>query len=220
LVVSAAQPLFEGQEAREAETVLASSPEAVQSRESSQLAYSGLTGVQAGLVAGEAFPALVDHAAGGVPVLSAGQSVIGFADSRAVQVEGPGGAHGIVESSAPVATRTEAGSWMPVDLSVSETSSGFAVRNPVVAVGIPQNLSVGVSLADSGVSLAPSNDAGQSEGGQPGSVKGAVVFYPSLGVGLDVDGVVKPTPTGFAEDLILRSDRVCWWTPLNSARYC
>ena len=48
-------------------------------------------------------------------------------------------------------------------------------------------------------------ETGGSVGGVEGRLDGLVVFYGGVGVGSDVDEVVKPEPEGFSEDAILRS---------------
>jgi RHS repeat-associated protein len=190
----------------EAEEVRRASPEAVAAREVSQTAYEGLGSGASAKLAGQVFTGVVGRVDGGLPALMEGASVLGYASPNAAEVALAGGQHAVVESVVPLATRSALGGWSPVDLSLSEVEGGFRVANPLVGVGIPGDLADGVSLTDSGVSLTPVSSAGVAVGGSPGVVDGAVVFYGGLGVGSDVDGIVKPTPEGFAEDVVLRSE--------------
>src|SRR5580692_3005465 len=72
LVVAGVQVLDGGQQIGQQEEVLRSSPEVVQAREVSGTAYENLDAEQARRVDGEAFPRVIDEAAGGPPQLPAG----------------------------------------------------------------------------------------------------------------------------------------------------
>ncbi len=115
------------------------------------------------------------------------------------------GGHAVLESMEPFAMESSPGNWAPIDLSLSEVGGGFQVANPAVGVSIPKPLQDGVSLANSGVSLTPVDASGAAAGGSEGRVDGSVVFYGGVGVGSDVDEIVKPETDGFSEDAILRS---------------
>ncbi len=205
LVVSGVQPLDEGQQAQGAEEARLSNPEAVEAREASQTSHEGLDPEEAATLAKESFPGVVDHPAGGPPQLPEGQHVTGIIGADAEQVDLGGGSKGVVESLEPFATGSS-DRWVPVDLGVSEFDGSFRVANPVVGLGIPKRLREGVSLAGVGVSLTPVDGSGAAVGGSEGRVDGSVVFYGGVGVGVDVDEIVKPITGGFGEDAILRSD--------------
>ena len=202
---SESQSLLGGQAAREAEEVQRTSPEAVIARQESQTEYEGLGAEVAAKLAGEVFPGVVGHPAGGPPQLPEGQSITHFIGANAAQVGLAQGGHAVLESTGPIATESSPGVWAPIDLGVSEVGGGFQVANPAVGVSIPKRLQEGVSLADSGVSLTPVGASGVAVGGSEGRVDGSVVFYGGVGVGSDVDEVVKPETDGFSEDAVLRS---------------
>ncbi len=205
LVVPGGLSLLGEQSVREAEEARRASPEATLARQESQTKYEGLSAGQAAVVASEAFPSVVNERAGGPPQLPEGRRITGFIDSNAAQVGMTQGGHAVLESMEPIATESSPGRWSPVDLSVSEVGGVFQVANPAVGVSIPKWLQDGVSLADSGVSLTPVDVSGAAVGGSEGRVDGSVVFYGGVGVGSDVDEVVKPETGGFSEDAVLRS---------------
>ncbi len=205
LVVPEAQPLLGGQPAREAEEARLASPEAVAGREASQTEYEGLDAAEASKLAERVFPAVITSPDGGVPALPEGASVVGFPADNAAQVDLPGGKHGLIESMGPIAAETAPGRRVAMNLGLVEFNGVFEPQTPAVKVRIPRELQSGVSLGETGVSLAPVTEAGGSVGGVEGQLDGSVVFYGGVGVGSDVDEVVKPEPDGFSEDAILRS---------------
>ena len=188
------------EEAQEAELA---SPDAVVAREVSQTAYSGLSAGEADALSQQVFPAVVDVPAGGPPVLPAGQHITGFVDGNVAQVDLGGEQHGLVESMVPMALASGNGGWAPVDLALSETSSGFAPKNPLVEVEFPKRLSDGLRIAGEGLSVTPLAEGGQPVGGGEGVVDGAAAFYASSAT--DEDTLVKPTSAGLEVDAILRS---------------
>jgi RHS repeat-associated protein len=206
-VVPEALPLTGGQGVGDAEEARRASPEATVAREESQTKYEGLSAEEAAKLAAEVFPGVVDQAAGGPPPLAEGQRITAFISANAAQVTSPSGesGHAVLESMEPIATESSPGQWAPINLSVSEADGGFRVANPAVGVSIPKRLQEGVSVPGSGVSLTPVDGSGMAVGGSEGGVDGSVVFYGGVGVGSDVDEVVKPEPSGFSEDAILRS---------------
>jgi RHS repeat-associated protein len=204
LVVPEAQGLLEGQGVSEAQEVQRNSPEAVAAREASLTAFEGLSAEQAGKLAGEVFPVQFDQPGGGPPKLPAGQRIMGYVSGEAALVDLGEGRRGVLDSTMPIAVASSGG-WSPVDLGLSEVGGAFHVANLGVGVGIPKRLRDGVSLADSGVSLTPVDASGAAVGGSEGRVDGSVVFYGGVGVGSDVDEVVKPEAGGFSEDAVLRS---------------
>jgi RHS repeat-associated protein len=206
LVVPEVDQLLGGQPAREAEEARQASPEAVAEREASQTAYEGLDAAEASKLAERVFPEMVTRPDGGLPALPEGASVVGFPADNTVQVNLPGGKHGLIESMGPIATEVAPGRHVAMNLGLVESSGGvFEPQAPAVKVRIPKDLQSGVSLGETGVSLAPVTEAGGSVGDVEGRLDGSVVFYGGVGVGSDVDEVVKPEPDGFSEDAILRS---------------
>ena len=206
LVVPQAQSLLGSQGVSEAEEARRDSPEAAAAREASQTKYEGLSTEEAAKLAGEAFPAIVDRPAGGLPALPEGQHIANITGANSAQIDLGEGRRGVVQSMAPIATESAPGQWSPVDLSISEVGGAFRIANPVIGLDIPKQLQDGVGLSDSGVSLTPvANASGSVASASEGQVDGSVVFYGGVGVGSDVDELVKPETDGFSEDAILRS---------------
>jgi DNA-binding beta-propeller fold protein YncE len=201
------QPLLGSEAVVDAEEARLASPGAVLAREESQMKYEGLGAEQAGQLAEEAYPGVIDVPAGGPPALPAGDAYGAFIGANAAQVELASGGSAVVESFVPIATESSVGQWAPVDLSVSEAGGSFALANPDVPVSIPKQIQDGVGIPGSGVSLTPVDGSGSAVGGSEGRVLGAAVFYGGVGVGSDVDVAVQPTATGFETQTFLRSDR-------------
>jgi RHS repeat-associated protein len=201
LVVSGG--LEEGQQAQAAEEAKLSSPEAVTAREESQSKYEGLDSEQAAKLASEAFPEAIDHPAGTLPPLPAGQRVVGYPADDAAQVDLSGGKHGVIESGEPIAIETSPGQHEPLDLSLSEVGGAFQPARSGVDVRIPKQLADGVQVTGSGVSLTPVDEHGSALGGSEGVIDGATVLYANTQT--DADTVVKPLTNGFEEDTLLRS---------------
>jgi RHS repeat-associated protein len=194
LVVPAVQALDGGQQAQAQEEALRSSPEAVIAREVSSSAYEGLDAEQAGRVDVEAFPAVIDDPSGGPPSLAAGQRITGFPAANAASVELGGGARGVIESLAPMATENAAGQLVPIDLGLQVQVGAFEPATPLVGVRIPKLLGGGVQLPALGVSLTPVSAQGVALAGSEGALDGASVIYANTQ--MDMDTVVKPVVTG------------------------
>jgi RHS repeat-associated protein len=205
LVVPEGLPLLGEQSVQEIEEARRASPEAVIARQESQTKYEGLSAGEASKLAGEVFPGMVDHPAGGLPQLPEGEHITNIIGANAAQVSSAQGGKAVLESVEPIAAESSSGKWAPVNLSVSEVSGGFQLANPVVGLSIPKQLQEGVSLAGLGVSLTPVDASGAAVGGSEGRLDGSVVFYGGVDVGSDVDEIVKPETDGFSEDAILRS---------------
>jgi RHS repeat-associated protein len=194
---------IEAQQARAVEEAKLASPEGVAAREESQTKYEGLDDAQAREVDATAFPVVIDEPAGGLPRLSAGESVAAYPADNVAQLVLPGGRHGVVESLEPIAVQTGPGQRVPIDLGLGEAGGAFEPKTPLVAVRIPKSLSAGVSLGGTGVSLTPVTAQGSPLGGSEGAVDGASVLYANTQT--DTDTVVKPTTAGFEVDTMLRS---------------
>lgn len=202
LVVPEAQTLDEGQQVLAAEEAKRSSPEAQAEREASATEFANLDPAQARAEAATAFPAEIARQEGGPPPLPAGQRITGFVEPDAAQVE-MSGYVGIIQSSAPMATETPAGAYVPVDLSLHEAGGAYEAANPLVPVRIPKHLEEGAQLPDAGISLTPVDDQGASLGGAEGEADGATVDFPNTQT--DTDTIVKPSSLGVAVDALLRS---------------
>jgi RHS repeat-associated protein len=207
LVVSGVQVLDEGQQLKESEEVLRDGPEAVVAREVSSSAYEGLDAEQAGKVDAEAFPGVLDEAAGGPPQLAAGQRITAFPAANEASVELGEGKRGVIESLAPMATENASGQLVPLDLGLRQQGSSFEPVTSTIGVRIPKVLGAGVQVPALGVSLTPVDAQGAALGGSEGMLDGASVIYANTQ--LDTDTVVKPTfagmDAGVELDSLLRS---------------
>jgi RHS repeat-associated protein len=203
LVVPGVQPLVGGQQAQAAQQAKLANPEAVSAREESRTKFEGLNVKQAEKLAGEAFPEAIDRPAGTLPPLPAGQRIVGYPADDAAQVDLPGGKHGVIESMEPIAIETSPGHREPLDLGLDEVGGVFQPARSGVGLRIPKRLADGVQLPGTGVSLTPVDGSGVALGGSEGVVDGATVLYANTET--DADTVVKPLPTGFEEDTLLRS---------------
>jgi YD repeat-containing protein len=193
----------EGEEMQDERQARLDNPEAVALREESRTKFEALKREQAAKLAGKAFPALVDEAAGGPPKMSRGESIVGFPADNAAQVELPGGKHGVLESIEPMAIETSAGHRAPVDLSLDDVGDAYEPTAPAVKVRIPKRLSQGARLANDGVSLTPVTGQGAALGGAEGTLNGNTVFYANTQT--NADTLAKPTTGGFELDTLLRA---------------
>jgi YD repeat-containing protein len=181
------------------------SPEAVLAREASQTKFEGLNSEQAGKLAGESFPQIMDVPAGGPPQLPDGQRIIAYPTPHTAQLELPDHKSAVLESLSPIAIETSPKTRVPVDLSLGESAGQFHPARDLVNVTIPRRLADGISLSDQSVSLTPVDGQDQPLGGSEGSVVGATVLYANTLT--DADTVVKPTTEGFEVFSTLFSER-------------
>ncbi len=204
LVIPGMDGLVGAQQLQAQEEARRANPEAVAARQASRTAFEGLSAARAAQVASEAFPAVIDERAGGPPKLPAGQTIAGFTGDRSALVDLPRGRHGVIESTVPIATETSSGRQVAVDLSLTEEAGkAFKPVTPAVGVRIPKQLSEGVSLADTGVSLTPVAASGAPLKGAEGTIDGASVLFANTEA--DTDTIVKPVTLGFDADSVLRS---------------
>ncbi len=203
LVVPEVNQLLGGQPAQAVEEVRRASPEAVVVREESETKYEGLNGGEAEQLDDRTFPGLIDRAAGGLPMLPSGESVSGFPSVYAAQVDLGQGRHGVIDSLVPIAVETSPDHRTPLDLGLHEVDGAFEPVSPLLAVRISKQLSGGVALAESGVSLTPVDRQGSLLGGEKGVVDGSSILFTNTQA--DEDTVVKPSTFGFDTATILRS---------------
>ena len=191
-------------EQREAEEqARRSTPEAAAARAASEVAFKDLDTAQAASLASEVFPAAITRREGGPPALLAGQRIAGYVTPSVADLETGNGQHGLIESMAPMATKSASG-WEPVDLSLRATSNGFAATNPILSLRIPEHASDGIELAEPGVSMTPVDPAtGSPLGGSEGVLDAATVLYANTQT--DTDTVIKPLTSGIEETSMLRS---------------
>jgi Bacterial Ig-like domain len=204
-VVPGALPLLGGERKQEQVTqeVARSGPETISRREASSTRFANLTPSQAAREASTAFGGLVDHVGGAGPSLQVGQKIANYLNDHAAEISLPNGKKAVVESAAPMALETSAGHREAVDLGLTKVGSIFESVRPTVGVLIPQQLSAGIQLPESGLSLTPVNPQGQALAGSASPVEDASVIYANTEP--DTDTIIKPTPQGVEADAILRS---------------
>jgi YD repeat-containing protein len=188
---------------RAAAEVVRDSPEAVSDREESRTKFEDENAEQAAKTFDVAFPGVASVSSGGPPQLPSGAAMTGFAGPDVAQVDLSSGEHALIESTLPMASEASPGIWVPVNLGLRDTSTGFEASNPVVPVRIPKRLSEGAQLASVEISLTPVNEHGTPLGGAEASSDGATVFFANTQA--DSDTIVKPSPLGFDVSTLLRS---------------
>jgi sugar lactone lactonase YvrE len=106
----------------------------------------------------------------------------------------------LLQSSIPLATETSSGEPEAVDLGLENAEGELQPENPLVEVGIPQQLGEGIELPEAGVTI---KIAGAPADRSSSIVDGSVAFMPN--VAPDTDLVIAPTPTGVETFTQLRS---------------
>jgi YD repeat-containing protein len=193
-------------DARYAEEARLDSPEAFQARQESEHAFEGISPTAAQVVAGEAFPVLVDEPAGGLPRLPQGQSWGHVLGVYAAQVSLSEGQHGVAESLVPLALEEAPGRFAPLELGLTEAEGSFVPRRAVVPTRVGQNLSEGVSLPDLEVSLTPLEASGSTAASAAnGTLDGETVFYGASSMGANTDALARATSSGVELLGMLRS---------------
>ncbi len=172
-------------------------------REASQTKFEGLNPEQAGKLAGESFPRIVDVPAGGSPQLPTGERIVTYPTPNTAELELPNHRGAVLESLSPIAIETSSSTRVPIDLSLGAVAGQFQPARSLIGVDIPKRLGDGISLPEQGVSVTPADAQGQSLVGSDGSLIGASVLYANTQ--LDTDTLVKPTTIGFDVDALLRS---------------
>ena len=204
LVIEAIQTLDSGQQVEDSRQAKLASPLEVRLREESQTKFQGLGPEAAAKLAGETFPELVEHPAGGPPPLPAGESITSYPSDFAARVSGAGdGGRAVIDSLAPIALETSPGTREPINLAPRSEGGGFTPSLSPSAVRIGKHLSEGATLAAVGVTLTPVNAQGKPLQGHEATITGASLFYAASGA--DMDSLLKPTTFGFEESTILRA---------------
>lgn len=213
LVVSSAdQLLLAGEQAQAAREAKRSNPVAAAARRASRTSFEGFSPGQAASEARAAFPGLIEQPAGGPPRLPAGQHIVRYATDNAAQVSLPGGNVGMVESLAPIATKTSHGQHAPLDLRLEEAGGGnFQPVLANVGVHVPKDLANGVSLLGTGVSLTPIDKHRSPLAASAGALDGAAVLWSDAEGGAggvrDLATLAKASPEGFDLTSVLLSQR-------------
>jgi hypothetical protein len=194
---------MEGEQLAAAHQVRLVSPGTFVAREVSRTEFAHLGGAEAARVASRTFPGFVDGVDGGLPALARGERVAGYPADGVAQVRLAGGEHGVIVSTGPMASEVARGRRAPLDLSLVGAGGLFTPKVAAVGVRIPKRAGAGVGLGDTGVSLTPVAVSGVALAGSEGVLDGASVLYANTET--DADTAVKPIPTGFEEDTVLRS---------------
>jgi hypothetical protein len=106
----------------------------------------------------------------------------------------------LVDSTVPLRTEDASGREAPIDLGLEHAEGELQPTNPVVDVGIPQELGEGIELPASGIRIELE---GAPEGRVPSIVEQSVGVYPE--VAEDTSLAVAPTPTGLETMTLLQS---------------
>ena len=104
----------------------------------------------------------------------------------------------MLESTLPLRTEDASGHLATVDLDLEHAEGEIQPTNPLVEVGLPDDLGEGIALADMQIELV-----GAPEDLSPTVIDQSVGFWPN--VATDTDFVVAPTPTGLETLTQLRS---------------
>ncbi len=136
----------------------------------------------------------------GVPVWHqpsvGGAHVTSFLGDRVARVVSPSGHRGLVVSSVPLHSAAGGQGDKPVDLTVEDRGSMFALANPTVATTVPKQTSGELSLGE--LRIRPGADRLST-----GRVVDGRVLYPNSA--RDTDVAVAPLPMGVETFTLLRS---------------
>jgi YD repeat-containing protein len=165
-------------------------PEAVQQREASRSAYSGLAGVAARQLLVDLFPGeLARLNADPARVLSEVEVVKAFGDTVAtVEEDGDGS---LLEAGIPVRAENEDGELEKVDLSLEATPTGFEPANPLTELQIPGSAGGPIVIGEAGLAVSLVDADGEAVATRLGDKN---AFYPE--VQTDTDLLVAPTAAG------------------------
>jgi RHS repeat-associated protein len=113
------------------------------------------------------------------------------AEGGAAGAQGESGGPALIESATPLRVEDEEGDVQPVDLGLEHSEGELRAENPIVPVGIPNELGEGVKLGEGGIEIT---FPGSAEGREPTTIEGNSAFYAN--VQEDTDLLVAPLPTG------------------------
>jgi sugar lactone lactonase YvrE len=108
----------------------------------------------------------------------------------------------LIDSTVPLRTENANGESEAVELSLEHVEGELQPSNPLVEVGIPQNLGSGLSLPESRVRI---DFTGMTPTVSPSTLAKSVAFYPN--VSTDTDVALAPSPTGVETFYLVRSER-------------
>ena len=108
----------------------------------------------------------------------------------AAETQGEGNA--LLESTIPLRVETPSGNGEAVDLDLERAEGELRSANPLVDVGIPQELGEGIDLPAAAIHI---DLVGAPPERSPTIINGSVAGFPN--VAEDTDFAIAPTPTGF-----------------------
>jgi sugar lactone lactonase YvrE len=108
----------------------------------------------------------------------------------------------LLDSTIPLRTETPSGTAEAVDLDLERAEGELQSANPLVEVGVPDELSNGIDLPESGIHIDLVDAPPERK---PTIVDGSVAGFPN--VAEDTDFAIAPTPTGFETLTQLRTAR-------------
>ena len=183
-----------------AEQVRRADPAAIVSRSASRYAFSGLDATAAVHLARQSFPStLAVGSPSDAAMLEPGQRITHYLSENAASLDLGHGKHGVLVSSSPIATHAPSGRTVPIDLHLRHTSGGFEPSVAASRVLLHSHAGAGVTLTDTGLSIAPA----LSDAGSAGVLDGGGVLYANTQT--DADTLLKPVTQGVAVDGVLRS---------------
>jgi YD repeat-containing protein len=204
LVVLGAQELLGGQQLVDQRRSDLANPATVSQRVASRTRFEHLSARAAIKLAGETFPHIIEHPAGGLSSLPAGERIKNFVSRNAARISLPSGKQAVVETLQPIATPMGGDRFKPIDLALTPSGSGYVPSADDVGVHIPGQISSGVSIPRDRVTLTPVDPNGRPLSGAPGALEGASVLYANITT--DTDALAKPTTGGVQLDALLRSE--------------
>jgi YD repeat-containing protein len=211
LVAPSVDELLGGEGAGAARQARRSNPQAVAQRAAARTRFQSLTPAAAASAAKAAFPDLIDHPAGAV-TLGPGQRIVRYPTNHAAQVSLPGGTDAVIESLAPIASKTAHGTHIPFDLRLADAGGHFAPVRSNVSLRVPRKLADGISLQNAGVSLTPIDAHGSALKSSTGAIDGASVLWATpqdaaTAANQDLATIAKALPQGFDLTTMLLSTR-------------
>lgn len=108
-----------------------------------------------------AFPSVLGSPAPSLLGLQEGQRVLSYAkDNTSAVLADSDGHQSLVDSILPLRTDDGSGTPTPVDLGLTDTANGFAPRNPLIPMRIPDHLSDGISRGTGGLRIYVDGESG------------------------------------------------------------
>lgn len=185
-----AEALAASQAESEARESWLASPQAVEERLRSVLAYTHVTPPGAERLLASRFAEVLE-ALDSDPSRSLTDSTLDRVLAPTAATVSEGGNTAVMDSTLPVRTEDASGQLSKVDLTLRHVPAGFVPQNPLVPLSIPARADKGVELGPTGLSISQAGAAASSAGRR---FEGDNVFYPE--VARDTDLMVSPISAG------------------------